>query len=250
MKLLDIILEDESKEKLIKKVKTIYKGLKRGVIHKGHFGKIVYELPDDYDLQIDINDDPFIKLGNNKSDNAVRFYFVDNTSGEYRPYELTNYEYKMYIKRLEDHKFKAFDIILWFEHHEDSKPLNEEDDKSKKKVKAVFKALNKKVCRKNDKYTFYFVLPDRYDVIETDTPEIEEYRRSRQKEDDFTYVQVGHDSGLNSIKFFYKAHGDDKLNKLGMDTADTYDYYLFFVNRKFKPFNIKLIYKTRTGKWK
>ena len=73
---MDILLEDENKEKLIKKAKTIYKGLKRGVIHKGHFGKIVYELPDDYDLQLDINDDAFIKLGDNKSDNAVRFYFV------------------------------------------------------------------------------------------------------------------------------------------------------------------------------
>lgn len=113
------INEDENKDKLIKKAKTIYKGLKRGVIHKGHFGKIVYELPDDYDIQIDIHDDAFIKLGDNKSDNAVRFYFLDNTSGEYRPYELTNYEYKLYVKRLEDHKFKPFDIILWFDHHEE-----------------------------------------------------------------------------------------------------------------------------------
>jgi hypothetical protein len=121
MKLMDILLEDENKEKLIKKAKTIYKGLKRGVIHKGHFGKIVYELPDDYDLQLDINDDAFIKLGDNKSDNAVRFYFVDNTSGEYRPYELNNHEYKLYVKHLEDRKFKPFDIILWFEHHEDIK---------------------------------------------------------------------------------------------------------------------------------
>ena len=127
--------------------------------------------------------------------------------------------------------------------------INEEDDKSKKKVKAVFKALNKKVCRKNDKYTFYFVLPDRYNVIETDTPEIETHRRAR-REDGVLYVQVGHDSGLNRVEFFYKEHGDDKLNKLGMNTVDMYDYYLFFVNEKFKPFNIKLIYKTRTGKWK
>jgi hypothetical protein len=27
---------------------------------------------------------------------------VDNTSGEYRPYELTNHEYKLYVKHLEE----------------------------------------------------------------------------------------------------------------------------------------------------
>ena len=126
--------------------------------------------------------------------------------------------------------------------------INEEDDKSKKKVKAVFKALNKKVCRKTENYTFYFVLPDHYKVIETDTPELETYRRAR-REDGVLYVQVGHDSDLNSIKFFYKEEGDDKLNRLGMDTKDVYDNYLSSVNKKFKPFNIRLIYRSRVGKW-
>ena len=106
------------------------------------------------------------------------------------------------------------------------------------------------MCRKTENYTFYFVLPDHYKVIETDTPELETYRRAR-REDGVLYVQVGHDSDLNSIKFFYKEEGDDKLNRyrLGMDTKDVYDRYLSFVNEKFKPFNIRLIYKTRTGKW-
>jgi hypothetical protein len=126
--------------------------------------------------------------------------------------------------------------------------INKEDNKLKKKVKAVFDAFNKKVCRKTELATFYFVLPDQYNVIETDTPEIKEYRQ-RRREDDVLYVQVGHDSEKNSVKFFYKLEGIDDLNRMSLDTVDKYNSYLIFVNQKFKPFNIKLIYKSRVGKW-
>ena len=241
------INEDESKEKLIKRGKTIYKGFKTGVIRKGHFGKIMYELPDVYDLQLDVNDEIFIKIGGNRTENEIKFYYVDGTGGEIKPYSLNNHEYHLFVREIERNKFKSFGIVIWYQQSEN---INEEDDKSKKKVRAVFKALNKKVCRKTENYTFYFVLPDHYKVIETDTPELETFRQGR-REDGVLYVQVGHDSDLNSIKFFYKEEGDDKLNRyrLGMDTKDVYDRYLSFVNEKFKPFNIRLIYKTRTGKW-
>ena len=71
MKLMDILLEDENKEKLIKRGKTIYKGFKTGVIRKGHFGKITYELPDVYDIQIDVNGEAFVEVGKNRSDNDI-----------------------------------------------------------------------------------------------------------------------------------------------------------------------------------
>lgn len=118
MKLLDIILEDESKEKLIKRGKTIYKGFKTGVIRKGHFGKIMYELPDVYDLQLDINDEIFIKIGGNRTENEIKFYYVDGTGGEIKPYSLNNHEYHLFVREIERNKFKSFDITIWYEQSE------------------------------------------------------------------------------------------------------------------------------------
>jgi hypothetical protein len=127
---------------------------------------------------------------------------------------------------------------------------NEEEDRITKKVRVIFKALNKKMYRKNKDFNFYCVLPDKFKVILNDTPEIERHRQLR-REYDFLYVEVGNDSNMffNSLKFFYKKEGDDELNSLGMDTSDKYNYNVFFVNEKLKPFNIKLIYKNRAGKW-
>ena len=252
---MDILLEDENKEKLIKKAKTIYKGFKTGIVRKGVFGKVVYVLPDVYDVQIDIHDEIFIKVGGNRTENEVKFYYVDDTDGEMKPLRVNPTEYKLNIKRIEHKKFIPFGINLWYEESDNwEKPEteelneNEEDNKLKKKVKAVFKALNKKLYRKKNDYKFYFVLPDHYNVLETDTPEIKEYRSSR-RESDVLYVQVGRDSENSGVKFFYKVEGDDKLNKMSFDKLEQYDANLFFVNEKLKPFNIKLIYKNYSGKW-
>jgi hypothetical protein len=125
---------------------------------------------------------------------------------------------------------------------------NEEEDRIIKKVRVTFKALNKKMYRKNKDFNFYFVLPDNFNVLLNDTPEIERHRQLR-REYDFLYVQVGRDNEKNGVKFYYKKEGDDELNRLNIDTVDQYNYNLFIVNEKFKPFNIKLIYKNRVGKW-
>jgi len=127
---------------------------------------------------------------------------------------------------------------------------NEDDERNIKKVKTIFKALNKKMYRKNKDFKFYCVLPDKFKVILNDTPEIERHRQLR-REYDFLYVEVGNDSNIffNSLKFFYKKEGEDELNRLSINTVDQYNYNVFFVNEKLKPFNIKLIYKNRAGKW-
>jgi hypothetical protein len=121
MKLMDILLEDENKEKLIKKAKTIYKGFKTGVIRKGHFGKITYELPDEYGLQLDVYNEIFIEVGQNRTKNEIKFYYVDGTSGEIKPYSLNYSEYKLFVSEINARKFERFDIIMWYDQSEDIK---------------------------------------------------------------------------------------------------------------------------------
>jgi len=127
---------------------------------------------------------------------------------------------------------------------------NEDDERNIKKVKTIFKALNKKPYHEHEGRKFYFLLPDRYKVILNDTPEIEEYRSGRRQENDFLYVEVGNESNMffNTVKLFYKEQGNDELKLMATD-ADKYEYHMYFVNQKFKPFNLKLIYKNRANKW-
>ena len=118
MKLLDIIFENEDKDKLIKKGKTIYKGLKTGVLRKGLFGKIMYELPDECDVQIDINDEIFIKVGRNRTENEVKFYYVNGSGGKFIPYILNNNDYRIFVREIERKNFKSFGIVMWYEPNE------------------------------------------------------------------------------------------------------------------------------------
>ena len=115
------INEDEDKEKIIKRGKTIYKGFKTGVIRKGHFGKIMYKLPDVYDVHLDADNEIFIKVGKNRSENEVKFYYVDGTSGEIKPYSLNYSEYKLFVSEINARKFERFDIIMWYDQTEDIK---------------------------------------------------------------------------------------------------------------------------------
>jgi hypothetical protein len=163
----------EDNEKLIKKVKTIYKAISGSIIRKGHFGNITYELPREYDIQIDVNDDPFVKVGRNGTDNEIKFYYVDGTSGEVKQYRLNNHEYHLFVREIERRKFKPFNIVLWYEPNENViQPINEalmrytEDDltdKDRKKVKLIYDLF--KTGRYIDDDTKYeYVLPDEYYV--------------------------------------------------------------------------------------
>lgn len=113
------INEDEDKDKLIKRGNTIYKGFKTGTIRKGLFGKIMYELPDVYDIQLDVNDDIFIKVGRNRTENEVKFYYVNGSGGEIRPYILNNNEYRIFVREIDRNKFKSFGITMWYEQNEE-----------------------------------------------------------------------------------------------------------------------------------
>ena len=252
MKLLDIILEDENKEKLIKRGKTIYKGFKTGVMRKGHFGKITYELPDVYDIQLDVNDEIFIKIGGNRTENEIKFYYVDGTGGEIKPYSLNNHEYHLFVREIERNKFKSFGIIIWYEQSEnrerpETEELNENEEREIKKVKAVFKAFKFTLYRRIEDYNYYFQLPDHVKIV-TDEPGVKEFRSLRRYGDDIICVQVGHDGENSSVKSFKKKDGEDKLIKLDLN-AGKYMHLTASVNEKLKPFNIKVVYKGRNGKW-
>ena len=117
----ETINEDEDKDKIIKRGKIIYKGFKTGTVRKGHFGKITYELPDVYNVQLDHSDDIFIKVGKNRSDNEIKFFYVDGTSGEIKPYSLNYSEYKIFVKEINTRKFESFNIELWYDQTEDIK---------------------------------------------------------------------------------------------------------------------------------
>ncbi len=251
MKLLDIILEDEDKEKLIKKAKTIYKGVKTGVLRKGVFGKVIYVLPDEYDIQIDVHDDIFIKLGNNRTKKGVKFYYVNDDDGEMKPLRVNPTEYQMNLRLIEKKKFKPFDIVIWWEESyptNEPEVMNENEEREIKKVKAVFKAFKFRLFRKIDDYSYYFKLPDHVKILKDDEPGIKEYRSSRRQDEDMVYVQVGHDGENSSVKFFKKKDGEDNMVKMDSN-AGQYIMRTTHVNEKLKPFNIKIIYKGRNGQW-
>jgi hypothetical protein len=111
MKFIEILLETDE-DKLIKRGETIYNALRKGTLNKGHFGKVVYILPNEYKVNLDTNSDIFIKVGNNSSDNNVRFYSVDNITGDYKEFHLDKWNYKLFIKKI-GYKFEPFDITLW-----------------------------------------------------------------------------------------------------------------------------------------
>jgi hypothetical protein len=141
------ISSDDKKEKLIKRAKTIYKGLKTGVLGNAMFGKVHYILPDEFDVKIDIHDETFIEVGNNQNENKVKLYYVNDNSGDVKEYNLNNADYRDFIIFLRK-KFDPFGIFLWYDEKYENETLNEDntsmdDDRLRKKVITVNKALRK-----------------------------------------------------------------------------------------------------------
>jgi hypothetical protein len=233
MKLLDIILEDENKEKLIKKAKTIYKGVKTGVVRKGVFGKVVYVLPDVYDVQIDIHDEIFIKVGGNRTENGVKFYYVDDTDGEMKPLRVNPTEYQLNIKRIENKKFTPFGIYLWYEESDNwEKPEvvneNEDSDRTRKRVKNVYHALKKGIVHRNESGIIYYELPDEYD-----------YKEKGYGDPPFPVVFVGNHHHENSIRFFQQDYNTSKEDRRELDIpAYEYNTLLARIGVLFDKFNI------------
>lgn len=208
----------EDNEKLIKKVKTIYKAISGSIIRKGHFGNITYELPREYDIQIDVNDDPFVKVGRNGTDNEIKFYYVDGTSGEVKQYRLNNHEYHLFVREIERRKFKPFNIVLWYEPNENvAQPLNESnEDKLIKKGKLIFKLYNKGIIGSKDK-------PD---------------------EPRFSY-ELSDDTSVGTLANGYIVIFTDKVKIVELNRACRYTSVLFMgslIQKRFEQFGITLSY--------
>jgi hypothetical protein len=127
--------------------------------------------------------------------------------------------------------------------------INENEDKKRKKIRAVFKALDKKVFRKVHIRKIFYVLPDHYKVLGDNEPGLDQYKRKRRYGDDVIFVQVGHDGENNQVKFFYTTEGEDKIERYIPNNIDQYSANLSFVNDKFKPFNIRMVFKRHNGEW-
>ena len=125
--------------------------------------------------------------------------------------------------------------------------INEDEERHIKKVKAVFKALGRRLYRRVDDHSYYFQLPDHFKVLNNDFV-YKELTSIGNYGYDIIYVQVGHDGDVNSVKFYYKKDGEDEMVKMD-SSSDQYGFRLLSVNEKLKPFNIRVIYKRRNGEW-
>jgi len=125
--------------------------------------------------------------------------------------------------------------------------INENEEREIKKVKAIFKAFKFTLYRKIDNYSYYFQLPDHVKILK-DEPGFKEFKSLRRYGDDIICVQVGNDGENSSVKLFKKKDGEDKMIKMDLNVGK-YMHLTASVNEKLKPFDIKIVYKGRNGKW-
>jgi hypothetical protein len=235
MKLLDIIKEDvtydvryfkkeEPSEE--KRVKTIFRALRNGIVKVPHprtnnIIKFRYHISDNvfYRWENYMSEKCLTIITSNFPEEGITIYCDDkdvidmctNNTESISKNPTGIHLREMFMNKLKN-RFNKFQVSFYvnkqgmkFVLEEPTEPINEneEDDRITKKVGVIFKALNKKMYRKNKDFKYYFVLPDKFKVILNDTPEIERHRQLR-REYDFLYVQVGDDGENNNVKFYYK----------------------------------------------
>ena len=108
------INEDTSDdEKRIKRARTIYKALKKGLLVRGEYGSIKYLLPDEYKVYVrSIDDVLVIRVGEEEDDNHVKFFFNDNDGTGDRPTKPGPKYYNAYVGKIWEKFFNNFDIKL------------------------------------------------------------------------------------------------------------------------------------------
>ena len=106
---------NEDKDRRIKRAHTIYKAHKRGLLNKGEYGNVKYELPDVYDVRLrSLDDQMLIEVGYEGDDNEVKFYFGPNEDGKYKLTKPGPKYYAPFIEKLSDKFFEPYDIKLIF----------------------------------------------------------------------------------------------------------------------------------------
>lgn len=249
MKFLDIINESEN-DRLTKRINAIYKAFRTGKIKVHDNGDDKEPALYSYELSKDMS---FIVTGMGSvfiTPTTVKVKSLNKECNNISP-EVTS----GYIERALKRKFlDSFDIRIRldnFFYTDDLEPYNEPEKLNEevsnadiKKVKAVFKAYNKKVLFKNPSSIIYFVLPDDYKVLGRGIPEGYRY----PGDNDFLFVQVGHKDESNNIMYYSKSDYSDTIDRVG-DRDDLYQNYLYHLNEKMKPFNIMIIYRRKDGQW-
>jgi hypothetical protein len=77
---------NENDDKRIKRARTIYKALKKGLLVRGEYRSIKYLLPDEYKVYVrSIDDVLVIRVGEEEDDNHVKFFFNDDNGTGDRP---------------------------------------------------------------------------------------------------------------------------------------------------------------------
>lgn len=236
MKFLDILNESHEgqRERMIKKGKTVFKALRKGVISDEEPGglRYSYELSDDF--TVDINN-----MGIIIYTAGVKIKELNKACDNYTP------GYK--ISRIRD-KFYQFGIVLTYPNvtHKDVERYEEQmdegrvgnvgmgiTDKELKKVKAVYKAL-KKGWFKHDKDTNYgYELPDDYHAHRDELGNvcIQMTGQNNQKPKFFTRVKLKLIDGTDSMTWQIDPKFTDLENWIKRKVVD-----------KFEQFNIKFIF--------
>ena len=104
---------NEDNNRRIKRARTIYKGLKKGLFNRGEHGSIKYILPDVYDVHIrSIDDVVIIKVGDEESENPVIFLYSDDDGRGDRPNKVGPKYYYTFVEKLGHKYFEDFGIKL------------------------------------------------------------------------------------------------------------------------------------------
>ena len=104
---------NEDDDKRIKRARTIYKALKKGLLNKGEYGSIKYLLPDEYKVYVrSIDDVLVIRVGEEGDDNHVKFFFNDDDGRGDRPTKPGPKHYNIFVDRIWEKYFNDFDIKL------------------------------------------------------------------------------------------------------------------------------------------
>lgn len=104
---------NENDDKRIKRARTIYKALKKGLLNRGEYGSIKYLLPDEYKVYVrSIDDVLVIRVGEEEDDNHVKFFFNDDDGTGDRPTKPGPKYYDAYVGKIWEKFFNNFDIKL------------------------------------------------------------------------------------------------------------------------------------------
>ncbi len=250
MKFLDIINESEN-DRLTKRINTIYKAFRTGKIKVHDNGEdkepalYSYELSKDMSVIVTGMGSVFVTPA------TVKVKSLNKECNKISPEVASGHIERALKKKFLD----SYDIRIRLdnffytddlESYNEPEKLNEEVSNADiKKVRMVFKALNKKILFNHSSFHIYFVLPDDYKVLGRGIPEGYRYPR----DNDFLFVQVGNNEESNNIKYYSKSDYFNTIDRVGEDRDDLYQNYLYHLNQKMKPFNIMIIYRRKDGQW-